>query len=51
MPLQNFTHPVVASPTSLSTASSKRGKNYFFHPLSAAGEERVDKRSDVGVSR
>jgi len=24
---------------------------YFLYPLSAAGEERVDKRSDVGVSR
>ena len=29
----------------------KRTKKKFFHPLSSEAEERVDKRSDVGVSR
>jgi hypothetical protein len=28
----------------------KRTKKNFLTPLSAAGEERVDERSDVGVS-
>ncbi|MEN0054339.1 MAG: hypothetical protein AAGC65_11750 [Mucilaginibacter sp.] len=50
--------------STLSSASLERGrgKNIFFapfsfilnlfsYPLSAEGEERVDKRSDVGVSR
>jgi len=32
--------------------AKKRGKGaLFFTPLSAAGEERGDKRSDVGVSK
>jgi hypothetical protein len=46
-----FTHPVFASLDLPSLPQAvKRALKKLHNPLSAEGEERVDKRSDVGVS-